>query len=282
MKIGIPVLARDSYLDLITVVNTTYRFRSGGNQIKFYIRYDNDDTITASAVEQLRCHDVPMEVLIGPRPETLGATINEMVKVALADGCDVITVLSDDLIPAHACWDQIIGTWVIDRKLDFFAWKDMQNLGLVTCPVVTAKWVYSVGHYMPEWFPFWFSDTWMHEVYVIASGKPALIIDELMLMPTNDTRLTRGMRDLEFWVRFWNATQSIRIEDGLRARRNMDWPEIDLAPLLPQLHGSHSWNVANSEELRGEAGPAPERYQRAKKRAENWMRNNGKGGIGGE
>lgn len=271
MKIGVVLLARDSYLSLLTVVNAAYRLRSGYNELCFFIRYDYQDETTERAVQILRANRVPVEPLVGPRPETLGRAINETVEVALAAGCEAITTISDDLIPAHIAWDDIIRTGIQQLHYDFFSWKDMNCPGLVTCPIFSSRWARATAPLMPEWFPFWFGDTWAQEVYVIASGKPAQIIDELLLMPAQDEQGTKGMRELAFWVDFWCQTQPLRIQAGLVARHAMGWPDFPLDGLLPLLHGKEAWDVERIEKARGDGEAAGERYARARERAEKWL-----------
>ena len=273
MKLAMVYVTRGHSTSLITSVNSAWRLRSGNSPIRFYLRFDSDDSVAKDAAAALYDSSIPITAIVRPKPDTLGAAFNETVQIALADGCDIVSSFADDVMPAALGWDEFIRHWA-NQSADFFSWNDLAMPGVVTCPIMSDRWIKTIGQFMPEWFPFWFADTWVQEVYFIAAGRPAPIVGELKFVPSADPARTKNMRDFQFWVDFWIATQSVRIADGQRAAAALGWPEQNIEALKPALHGRSAWNVDAIQDMRGTTDAPGVQYQRAKAKAENWLEQN--------
>lgn len=127
---------------------------------------------------------------------------------------DAVSWFADDVFPLAMHWDELIAIGIGARRMPAFAWNEITDPANVTYPVLSRDWIKALGYVFPEYFPFWFADTWIQEVHDLAFGQPFPVVQNL---PVGGRRgATKGMHDLEFWFRFFDATHVERERDALR------------------------------------------------------------------
>jgi hypothetical protein len=186
---------------------------------------------------------------------------------------DIYSQACDDAFPLCQHWDALFAG---AKDLPAFGWKESNDPGNCTYPVISERWREAVGRFYPEYFPFWFADTWIGEVFNLAFAKPIPIVNQLALGGKRGQ--TQGMRDLAFWFRFFAATRVERIAEAERIARaygftldckrervaeiaRFEQGDLYQAGRVPQYEASFNANL-------GEPSP---RYLRAKAVAEAWM-----------
>ena len=127
---------------------------------------------------------------------------------------------------------------------------------------------------LPEYFPFWFGDTWVAEVYELAHCRPLPIIQNL---PWGGKRgKTRGMRDLEFWFDFFAATRIERIAEarGVAFANSVkfDPPQAMLDDMKRRDAEQRARVPQFNEAFGADAGEPSETYLNMKATAQQWLR----------
>jgi len=270
MRITVFLLTRNRPAGLIAAVRSLDTLSTGQNPISYIVRYDADDQASLPAFDILRGSGVDIAFVPGDRPATHGEAWNQALRAA--GDFDAGCVISDDVIPLCPRWDEGVRIFVGERGYHAFAWKDLNYPNLVTHPIFSRAWAEAAGVIFPEFFPFWFSDTWMAQVYELALGQPMPIAGEMMLGGKAGGR-TGNLRDFRFWVDFWIATRVLRLEEAETIRARLGWAKVDVAPILAKFARlDEQWDVAAIERVRGDPSPPNARYLLAKERAERWLR----------
>ncbi len=272
MEISVVVLTRNRPARLITCITAFDTLSSGENNITYFVRYDDDDEATPRALSLLHDDGFKTIGVKRPRPITMGQAWNECLPAIKAKGFDALSIMSEDVFTLTPQWDRGIPI-MLDRGLEAFCWSEYNDPSNANFPILSRKWVEAAGILYPEWFPFWFSDTWLSQVYEFALGQPMFLVQDMVMGGRHGK--TQGMRDFQFWLDFWKATRGQRAREGEEIRRKLGWPEIDTGPTFAKFERlDQNWNVAAIEEARGadNASPPTERYLVAKCRAEQWLR----------
>lgn len=200
---------------LIATCMSLYRLAQKPRLLEFCIRADLDDTDTHTAALRLEKH-MPVDVFLGPRPMSLGAEIEMMVKRADAG---FYHVLNDDVLPLTCNWDApqfemrkrhpaFVSCWVLPEV--------MAATGRMSpdYPVVTREWIDAAGRLFTPYFPYWFDDRWLADVWMLATGKT---IVPLAINMSARKRRTQRMRDLDFWFSFYQWLEDERVAQAQRA-----------------------------------------------------------------
>lgn len=281
MKISVALLTRENPTGLITAVTAADQLSSGTHEIQYFVRCEHDDMKASDACFELaRSIKSPVKAVKADRPITLGHAWNEIWNAAIQSDPDALVGFCDDVFPCFNLWDMGVDEMITTRGIDTFAWRELGNPNSITYPVFSRKWyqaaIKSEGRIYTEWFPFWFTDTWMAQVYEFARGQPMNLVADMILGGKRMT--TMNMRDTQFWFDFWVATLPLRMEEGLRMRRAMEWPESDMQPTADKLMALDKKMVPDVVESlrRVDFGPPSERYLIAKKAAEDWLSQNGR------
>ena len=202
MKIHVIIPSRHRVRSLSAVLTSLDALALSPQDIRYTVLCDEDDKETMVAA-----HD---EAVIGPRT-LVNARQNEVIA---ASDADVFMPWADDLFPLVFGWDAIINQVLTKAKIPAFSWQEVQDPRNHTAIVLEAQWVKAAGRFFPEHFPFWFSDTWLKEVFAFVYGQDMPIIEAL---PFSHKRgVTQGMRDLEFWFRVFARTRGERIDEAKR------------------------------------------------------------------
>lgn len=281
MKIAVALLTRENPTGLIASVIAADGLASGSHHVTYHIRVERDDVAGAEATRILS-NALPGRVFVldADRPITLGHAWNEIWNFAIKSEPDALVGFCDDVFPAFNLWDMGVAEMIDTRGVDVFAWRELANPSNITYPVFSKKWyqaaLKSEGRIYTEYFPFWFTDTWMAQVYQFALGQPMNIVADMILGGKRAT--TMNMRDMQFWYDFWMATQDLRIEEGLRMRAAMGWADSDVRPMADELMRLDTRMKPDDVEKsrRVDFGPPTEGYLKAKAVAEEWMSQRGR------
>ena len=209
MKISIILPSRIRPAGLLGVVKAYESLSTGNHEVHYSLILDEDDPIT---VEQAKFWGDAMmfpentHLCIGPRDKTVNARFNDAVNALPAD---LYMQACDDGFPISMHWDALAhGAQVLPA----YSWQEANDPANATYPVITERWRAAVGRFYPEYFPFWFADTWIAEVFTLAFAKPFPVINQLQIGGKRGK--TQGMRDLKFWFDFFAATRIERIAEA--------------------------------------------------------------------
>lgn len=281
MKIAVCLLTRENPAGLITALTAADQLSSGNHEIEYFVRWEMDDHTVVNAIPFLPHALTSQTHLIQTdRPITLGHAWNDIWSAAIKSDPDALVGFCDDVFPTFNVWDMGVAEMIEQRGVDVFAWRELANPSNITYPVFSKKWytaaLKSEGRIYTEYFPFWFTDTWCAQVYQFALGQPMNIVADMTLGGRRAT--TMNMRDVKFWFDFWMATQELRIEEGLRMRAAMGWPDADIRPMAEELlRLDLRMNPETVEKSRRvDFGPPSDRYLTAKAIAEQWLAQNGR------
>lgn len=259
---------------LLSVLTSLDALATGSNLITYALLIDSDDDQTRMHVDLWRMNDMLPQnthVIVGERDKTLNARANEVVGAFAAD---VYFCPPDDGYPLAQHWDAMFSG--LSEQLPAFAWQEKNDPGNATFIAITERWRKATGRMFPEYFPFWFSDTWLLEVHLLAFAKPLGIVNQL---PMGGKRgKTQGMRDLEFWFRFFAATRIERIAEAEAVAKefgftvNVERERRQFMELLEQADASQLQRVPQYEVAFGaNEAPETEQYLAAKQRARDWL-----------
>ena len=275
MKITVPLFSRNRPASMLAVLTAMDALATGQNEIVYPLIVDEDDERTIQRLDDWisDCPEVAKRVhpLIGKRAKVLNARMNE---AALAYPADAYFFCPDDGFPLEQHWDRIFMAAHV-QGLPAWCWQEKNDPGNPTFICVHQKWIDAIGHVFPEYFPYWFADTWIAEVHLLCFGKPIPIVNQLGMGGKRGT--TQGMRDLGFWFKFFAHTRTERMEEAKKLGRAHGFTvhEHERLHFLEQLGENDARQLAavpHYEKLfDANAAPASATYLEAKARAGEMM-----------
>lgn len=266
MKILVLAISRGRPLDLSATLLGFKRLESGRHEIRYVVRFDEDDETLPSYYETLKGQDWVTAVL-GPRPITLGEALNSVVRTF--PEWDVLNIVPDDIHPLSPSWDHHIA--LAASRDHAGSWRELADPANPTLPFITRHWYDRVGRAMPEWFPFWFSDVWIGETFAFAYDKPITIYPELSWYGTRGR--TTNMRDIEFWLEVWIKSRPERIAEAQKLF-GAYLPAEATALWTTHFEKNDQWlreNVLRLQSILGDPRPPSEQYLQAKTKAEAFL-----------
>lgn len=270
MKLAVIIPTR-SKPDLLNVVIGAFRhLASEENDIKFFVRIDNDEWYDYYDVFVRRAKPdtsiLPLDAPLVPAEKVMDI-INSLAFKEFDP--DVHLVMSDDILPLTFHWDRIIAA-VVNDNIHAFCWQeagDPTNTGYI---ILSKKYVSAMASYLPLWFPFWFSDTWRAEVHQMAFGSPMPIIQNLCLGGRRGK--TYGMQDVDFWFDFFAKTRKVRVKEAEILSKNFGLFFIESGIKMYEFHiwdeSQKTRYKAYEQRFGGDHSP---QYAEAKKRAEDYL-----------
>lgn len=187
---------------------------SGKHEVTYVIGADADDQETINVCELMKL-DGRFAYGIFKRTGSLGAMDNELARQAPADA---YCVLADDLMLTKD-WDDKIADAYAEKTDGVYWWKcktDPPSLA----PIVSHKWFKAAGYLFTDYFPFWWDDLWLMEVWLLAAEQPPIYVDAYM----RDTPVhTHRMRDLRFWSDFYQNRKPERVSEAKRIAAALGW-----------------------------------------------------------
>ena len=275
MHIAVIIPSRGRALSLKGVLVALHSLASGLNRISYTILADKDDPDTAWYIEDVR------EMVEGAPGALTGDTLtiiqdeNRLINVreneiAPALRADAYMPWADDLFPMAQNWDSIIQYAIEEANVPAFSWQEANDPDNHTAIVISRKWYEATGRLFPDYFPFWFADTWMKEVFHFAFGAQMPIVEQLLFGGKRGK--TGNMHDLAFWFRVFAETRDERIEDARKVCKAMamsmpDHTEVEA--LFERGDQMQLRAVPRYEQAFGAGSTAPSAYYKeAKARAE--------------
>lgn len=274
MRITVGIPSRNRPAGLLALLTTLDQLAVGFHDVLYAVVMDDEDYVTLEHFEHWKKAGLlpqGVRAFVGERKKTVNARVNDAFSVCPGD---VYSVVTDDQFPLTLHWDNIFYGC---RQLPAFCWTEATDPGNATFLCTSAKWYGVTGRFMPEYFPFWFADTWLAEVYKLAFGMPISVIDQLR-MGHGKRGGTQGMRDLEFWFRFFAATRSERIEEAQKiadAYGVIITVASERADELKRMEEADAWQLTQVPKyelsFKSNLGEPTQVYKAAKARAEAWM-----------
>lgn len=263
MKISVLMCSRDRPVLLASAIGSLHARVSGKHEIVYVVGCDDDDPNTIALVDLIKARGLPVKAHCGPRSSSLGGLINVM---AAANPADVYCSLCDDVKAITHGWDEVIHAAWLKRRDGVWWWKNSANSHYA---IVSEKWRAAAGRIFTDYFPFWWDDVWLLQLWKYATGKTQQRLDVWL----EDTApATTRMRDLEFWTDFyWSRTPERRVEAN-RIRRKLGRPSIKAEPhheLAP--NPDYTRRTGEIQAKQGERAPPTPEYLAAKARAESMM-----------
>lgn len=263
------IATRGRPMRLAGALHSFTTLQTGKHDIDYVIRVDDDDTATLEVIPGLKAA-FGGEYLIRPRPMTLGQSWNEIAAGRAWDACCVI---ADKHLCLTAGWDAGVAILIDERKLPLFRWHILRAPEEMAV-IMPRKWYDTVGSLYPEWFPFWFSETWVREVHRLAyGGSDVPMITDMPI--TEPPGLTQNLRDLEFWFDFFAKTRFVREREADQIAAAYDLKPFNRAAVLQELRAVDEWQkprIPGYYTLRGERPKPPTaQYILARQRAQEFL-----------
>ena len=210
-------------------------------------------------------------------PDVRVLTVNARFNKAMAaHPADIYMQACDDSFPLAFHWDRLM---VGAQQIPAYSWQECNDPSNATYLVISETWRAAVGRFYPEYFPFWFADTWIAEVYTLAFAKPIGVVNQLQMGGKRGR--TQGMRELRFWFEFFAATRIERMAEAVAVARAHGFsvnPERDRAEQLAQMRAGDAYQLtrcaAYEASFSANLGEPSTVYKAAKFRADCWFAEN--------
>lgn len=153
------------------MMNSVRNTQSGEVEILLY--FDNDD--------QARYVSYPQADVIMSGEGTVGQHWNKMADVARGN---ILMMGNDDFIYHTPGWNNIVEDKIVENFPDdiYVAWTD-DGSGKAdkrcAVPIVSRRWVDTLGYFCPPGFKFFYNDTWISELGTLVERK--LYIPEVLV-----------------------------------------------------------------------------------------------------
>lgn len=260
MRLTVILPSRGRPGSLREVITTMHGLSSGRHDVTYAVGCDSDDPATLATVWAMRVEGYQVQAHCSIRLASLGQIDNA---VAAAFPADAYCALCDDVEIMTPQWDEAIHQAWAQRPDAVWWWRCADNM---TCAIVSEKWRAAAGRIFTDYFPFWWDDMWLVQLWQYAAGQKILLVNARI---RDRGQKTLRMRDLRFWADFfWSPRmRQQRIDEARRIAGLLGWPAID--DLKPhELQANPDFVPEDVEAGQGErSAPTPE-YLAAKRRAE--------------
>ena len=186
------------------------------DQAALWMFVDDDDEVTLKVLAAGTLPDpgLPVHWHIGPFPGGLGEA-HQTLWAATGGNSKVYCISVDDAEFSTPGWDEIVHA-AFDQYPDgiLLAFShDPMTADQATYPIFGGPWIRTLGKLFPGYFPFWFDDKWVDQVGRMAGRCVKL---PFTLAPIGGKGLTKRMRNVPFWTRFYQLTMSERVDNARR------------------------------------------------------------------
>lgn len=274
MNITLVLPSRNRPAGLLGVITALDALATGNNKITYAVVLDNDDYVTLEQWDHWKKSGMlpdGVREFIGARNKTVNARVNDAVRACPGD---LYSQIVDDCFPLTQHWDSIFAA---ARELPALCWQERNDPDNATFLIISEKWRQQTGRFYPEYFPFWFADTWLAEVYKLAFGAPIAVIQQLCMGGKRGT--TQGMRDVEFWFKFFAYTRSERIAEAQMLAAAYGRPvniRMSRAQDIALMEKADAWQLTQVQRyetmFKANLGEPTAIYKRCKEVAEEAMR----------
>ena len=213
MRFIIAIPTRKRPLALRMLIESAWRLKSEDNEVGFYVGVDDNETNN-----ELNNLSIPTcrTVSSGVSP---AAKMNGIIQFAQRDGYDALTLIGDKCIPITKHWDKVLEYAHEDHPHRIIWWNDPTNPNN-TVPSIpktffdameTHSPIAENKRYVPEYFPFWFVDTWLEEVDCLIWGRPPIRVRaDFSYFPGP----TSGGREFKFWCELYAKLLPMRLKQA--------------------------------------------------------------------
>jgi hypothetical protein len=257
---------------MLSVLTSLNALATGNHEITYAVLVDEDDPDTVYDLKNwCDLGRLPGVVPMVDSGKLINARFNDACR---AHPADWYVQMCDDSFPLTQNWDDLVHG--ASRVLPAFGIQDINDPDNITYPTVGSKWFETLGRFYPEYFPFWFADTWIAEVFGLAFAKPFPIVNQLQIGGKRGQ--THGMRELEFWFRFFAVTRGERIEEAKAIASAWGFtvdPLKDRIEQLAQMEANDLYQIKRVplyEKVYGaNAGEESAVYKAAEAKAKKWI-----------
>lgn len=141
--------------------------------------------------------------IVGPAI-SVSKSWNDLARVAIEKGADILIMGNDDLIYKTKGWDSILKKIIRKEFPDniYCIWFQDGINGHSHCafPVVSKEWVQCLGYFTPGIFNFGYNDTWIFEI-----GK---LINRTRYIPEIETKHLHYTVDKSLWDTTYGRNRS--------------------------------------------------------------------------
>jgi hypothetical protein len=246
------------------MLDTIRRLESGRHDVAYVIGCDSDDpeTIALGHMEKLYDYRVSPRCMV--RKSSLGAMVNLMID---ENPADAYICLTDDVEILTPHWDEAIAdAWTV--RPDGIWWWRTLAVRPATYAIISEKWRSAAGQVWTDYFPFWWDDMWLLQVWMFASGEPMLPIEAWL---DDQALATHRMRDLRFWADFYTRMKGKRQQQAVRMAKALGWPPAPLDDNRCDVSPAFLKEADKIEGNQGDKMPPTAEYLKAKARAETMM-----------
>ncbi len=268
IKISVLCASRNNTNELRTVIGALDMLKSRRNEIQYMVAGDLDDKETIDTIVGMNFACMDVYGCCGERMPTLGQAWN---KAAANLPGDVYAFVTDRTIPVTPFWDAYIAD-AYSKDPTRITWWTTNNGPII--PIVPHKWYEAAGNQIfTDYFPFWFDDTWLHELSAMVHGLPNFMVQASCFIHKK-TPVTKRLRDLRFWMDFFIAKRPERIMQAKSIRENLKLPMPDVKQVEEWYRNTDkTWDKEwkRWEELMGDKSKPDITYNMAKIRAEELL-----------
>lgn len=242
--------------------------QSGKHEVAYGFCCDVDDEATIGTCQILQGKYSTVAYHVAERGPSLGERHNIMAGYMPAD---VYVSVCDDTLCMSQDWDDLIFQAYEKNPKGVWWWKNYHPEPSLYA-IVSHAWKEAAGQIYTDYFPYWFDDIWLLELWVMASESPHVYVDAQL---ADFPKATLRMRDLPFWHEFWHFTRPQRVKDAKAIAEKLGWPEPKCADILATIIGrpvpEFVDNMQKIESSQGELTPPTLEYIKAKSRAQEIM-----------
>lgn len=262
VNISVLIPSRGRPERLATFVQAVAAKASGKHTLRYAIGCDADDGDTIAMALALRASGLPVFPYVGTRPPSLGGLVNKLAERVPGD---VYCTLGDDGVVKTDGWDDAVAQAWRAKPDGVWWWRCTNNAAF---PVVSEKWRAAAGRLFTDYFPFWYDDVWLIEVWRYATGSLHCLPIEAWL----DDRAsgTHRMRDLQFWDDFFWSRRYERREAARLIAARLGWPSVPDFDALDVMKNTN-FNADDLEVRQGDRNPPTPEYLGALSRARALM-----------
>lgn len=261
MKLTVALPSRGRPFRLQDVITNLRQLESGRHEIAYVVGCDADDPQTVSMARVLWAQDKRVIPFCNERMSSLGDMVNVIARAFPADAycslCDDVEILTQN-------WDEAIhDAWQAEPN-GVWWWRTLKQRP-ATYAIVSEGWRRASGRIFTDYFPFWWDDMWLMQVWMMASQGPTLWLDAVL---DDRAQNTQRMRDLLFWADFYTRMKSERQKEAARIAQRLGWSVGPLVENLCDVSPEFLKSAESIERFQGETHlpPTPE-YTRAYQRA---------------
>lgn len=270
MRIAVVTPSRNRVVGLSAVLQTLRYLESGKHEVRYGVISDEDDPATFEWCKTAK--HIPLVNRVEPRYQTMGGAINEMSEWMHVNlGSEVFTVINDDILCLTPNWDDIIAKAVEETPHGVFWWNDTNEQGYEALyPIVTDKWRKAAGGLFTDYFPFWYDDLCLAELWTMTTDSDNIRLDcQICDKPVKTTR----MRELSFWQQVYTKSRKLRVAKAYEMADKLGLPRPSSPEMIKALVDSKLKRVSDEwldsiEQNQGETTAPDSAYLDAKARAE--------------